>query len=291
MAKRIDITGQRFGMLTALEVVGKDNKNNYIWKFKCDCGNFVEYPIHKVRRKDPVKSCGCLNAKGKPKVDITGNKFNKLTVIKYSRTVGRRRTMWLCKCDCGQMVEVEGSHLKNGHTKSCGCLNREFIADLNFKNGLSGTKIYYVWYNMRNRCNRKDGREYSLYGGRGISVCDEWLGENGFVNFSNWAMTNGYSDNLSLDRIDNNKGYCPENCRWTDRYIQANNKRNNRFVKINGEVGTVANMARKYKINYWNLLHYSKGVKNYKYPDLRIEVADESEIQEYRKSESYRKEK
>lgn len=220
--------------------------------------------------------------------DLTGIRFNRLTVIKLLERTPRRRYIWLCRCDCGNETKVPTEHLKSGHTKSCGCWNNELIAKVNFKNGLYGTRLYYAWYNMCNRCNREDNCEYSDYGGRGITICEEWLGKNGFVNFSEWSMKNGYKENLTLDRIDNSKGYSPENCRWVNKYVQANNKRNNRFIKINGEVGTVANMARKYEVDYWNLMHYSKGGQNCKYPDLRIEVVSDAEIQEYRKSEGDR---
>lgn len=220
--------------------------------------------------------------------DLTGMKFNRLTVLRLLERTPRRRYVWLCKCDCGNDVKVTSEHLKSGHTKSCGCWNRERISKVNFKNGLYGTKLYYAWYNMCNRCNRKNNCGYSDYGGRGIKVCNEWLGESGFVNFANWALSNGYEEGLTLDRIDNDKGYIPQNCRWVDRFVQANNKRNNHYIKINGEVGTVANMARKYDVDYWNLLHYSTGGENCKYPDLIIEVANDAEINEYRKGKGNR---
>ncbi|WP_140398241.1 hypothetical protein [Blautia sp. An249] len=280
-----DITGQKFNMLTALEFVEMESKIGAIWKFKCDCGNIVDLPACRVATKNGTKSCGCLNKKNKPKIDLTGQKYGRLTVLKCEGTIGRRRMMWLCQCDCGKQVIVQGTHLRSGHTKSCGCLNAEKISSVNYKTGLCRTKLYYTYCNMCNRCNRENNSEYSDYGGRGITVCNEWIGVDGFLNFSNWALSNGYYDGLTLDRIDNDKGYSPDNCRWVDKFVQANNKRNNHFIKVNGEVGTVANIARKYNVDYWNLLHYSKGGQNCKYPDLRIEVADESEIQEYRKGQ------
>lgn len=221
--------------------------------------------------------------------DLTGMKFNRLTVVKLLERTTRRRYMWLCICDCGNEVKASSEHLKSNHTKSCGCLNKERISSVNYKNGLCKTKLYYSYYNMCNRCNREDNYEYSDYGGRGIKVCEEWQGKDGFINFANWSFDNGYDENLTLDRIDNSKGYCPDNCRWVDRFVQGNNKRNNRFIKINGEIGTVANMARKFDVDYWNLIHYSNGGKNCKYPNLRIEVASSAEIQEYCKSQGTRK--
>lgn len=205
--------------------------------------------------------------------DLTGKRFNRLTVIKLQERTDRRRYMWLCKCDCGNEIVVSSDHLKSNHTRSCGCWNKDRIKKLNYKNGLSNTKLHYAYHNMCNRCMRKNNYEYKHYGGRGVVICDEWLGKNGFLNFSNWALSNGYEEGLQIDRIDNNKGYSPDNCRWSNRIQQANNKRNNVYVSVNGEVDTVANMARKHNLNYWNLLHYAKGGKNCMYPHLRIEVA------------------
>jgi hypothetical protein len=117
---------------------------------------------------------------------------------------------------------------------------------------------------------------FKHYGARGIRVCDDWKNkENGFECFSKWAFDNGYKESLTLDRIDCNKGYCPENCRWVDAYVQANNKRKNWYLKINGEIDTVGNWARRLNISYWNLLHYAKGGKNMKYPDLEVESVNE----------------
>lgn len=220
--------------------------------------------------------------------DLTGIKFNRLTVIELAE-IRKRTTFWKCECDCGNTVIVSSDHLKTGHTKSCGCLNRERIKMQNYKNGLSNSKLHYAYYNMCNRCNRKDNYQYNSYGGRGIAVCEEWIGEKGFINFAEWALKNGYSEELTIDRIDNDKGYSPDNCRWVDKFVQANNKRNNRYVKVNGDIGTVSNMARKYGIDYWNLMHYAKGGQNCKYPNFRIEVTSDAEIQEYCKSQSDRK--
>ena len=207
-------------------------------------------------------------------IDITGKIFGKLTVIQLSEHIDRKY-YWECKCECGNITIVEGSKLKNGHTKSCGCIKKERISKVNYKNGLSKTKIAFTYRNMLNRCYRESNEMYYLYGARGITVCDEWLGENGFVNFCNWSMQNGYKKDLTIDRIDNKKGYSPDNCRWVDIYVQANNKTNNIFLKINGVIDTVGNHARRYNVSYWNLLHYAKGGRNTMYPELQIEAIDE----------------
>jgi hypothetical protein len=207
--------------------------------------------------------------------NLVGRKFGKLTVIEYIETDKRRNPIWLCKCECGGTTKTTTSHLKTGHTTSCGCLSKERISKVNYKNGLSASRLGRVYWNMYNRCYRENTKMYSNYGARGIKVCDEWLGENGFINFSEWAINNGYSERLTLDRIDNEKGYSPNNCRWVDTYVQANNKRNNLYVMVNGEIDTVSNMARKHNVNYWNLLHYAKGTRNMKYPHLEISAIGE----------------
>jgi len=214
--------------------------------------------------------------------DLTGQKFNRLTVLSYARTTGRRRTMWCCKCDCGNVVEVDATHLKDGHTKSCGCYSRERIENLNKKTGKTNTRIHYVYLNMVNRCTRLNNHEYELYGGRGIKVCDEWLGEHGFENFYKWAMESGYKPDAkrgecTLDRKDVNGNYEPSNCRWVDQITQCNNRRITRRVIVNGVEDTVANLARIHNINYFTLLHYSKGFPNVKHPELNIEVISHEE--------------
>ena len=205
--------------------------------------------------------------------DLSGKPFGKLVAIKFAGQKGRRRTIWECKCDCGAVAFVDAVHLKNGHTTSCGCLKKQTSKYINYKNGLSNSRLGRAYRNMINRCYRTENYQYHLYGGRGISVCDEWKNkEDGFVNFCNWALSNGYSEDLTLDRIDNNGNYEPSNCRWVDIFVQANNKRNTHRLKINGEIDTVANWSRRLNVSYWNLLHYSKGGKNCKYPELQIEV-------------------
>lgn len=205
--------------------------------------------------------------------DLSGRKFNLLTVLEFVE-MRKRTPYWKCRCDCGNETIVAADHLKSNHTRSCGCWSKSRMPKLNYKHGLSKTKLYYAYRNMLNRCNRDSNDMYRLYGARGITVCNDWLGENGFCNFSEWALNNGYKEGLQIDRINNDVGYSPSNCRWVDRLQQANNKRNNVLVMVNGEVGTVGNMARKHGIDYWNLLHYAKGGKNCMYPDLEIEVVN-----------------
>lgn len=186
--------------------------------------------------------------------DLTNQKFGKLTVVSFNSHCNRRRTYWNCICECGKEVVVETAHLSSGHTKSCGCITIERIKNLNYINGLSTSRIARIYWNMINRCYKKNIKIYKYYGGRGIKVCDEWLQKNkGFENFCNWSKLNGYKDDLTLDRINNNGNYEPNNCRFVDIIVQANNKRNNVFVKVENDIGTIAQMSRKFNINYGTL--------------------------------------
>lgn len=145
---------------------------------------------------------------------------------------------------------MPGYELRSGNTKSCGCYGREVLLKSSIKHGAFGTQLYRAYSNMKTRCYNPHYYLYRHYGGKGITVCDEWLGENGFINFSNWSKANGYKDGLSIDRIDNSLGYSPDNCRWSDMQTQQNNRTNNRMITSNGETHTMAEWARISGIRY-----------------------------------------
>ena len=179
--------------------------------------------------------------------DLTGQKFNRLTVIQYLS-----KSKWQCKCDCGNIVEVQGGHLKNGHTKSCGCYNNECrssrMIQQHFIHGKSNTKIYKVLKEIKYRCYSKNHRLYKYYGARGIVVCDEW--KRDFEAFYNWAMDNGYKEGLTIDRIDANGNYEPSNCRWITNEEQQRNKRSNRYITCKGETKLLIDWCRELNLNY-----------------------------------------
>lgn len=155
-------------------------------------------------------------------LNLVGQRFTRLLVIEEC---GRRNTfkLWRCICDCGKEVFVTTGHLRNGDTKSCGCFNRAQQKELHTKHGMSKTRLHGIWLNMRKRCYDETNNRFYRYGGRGITVCDDWKGS--FENFRDWAISNGYSEGKSLDRIDNDGNYCPENCTWSDAKTQARNRR------------------------------------------------------------------
>ena len=172
-------------------------------------------------------------------IDLTGQKFGRLTVVEFDR-LQNHKTYWKCACDCGLTVIATGNNLRNGNTKSCGCLHREMVRELGKSHTKHGeghgnyTRLYSIWCGMRQRCNRKTHHAYSLYGGKGVKVCEEW---SDYLTFKEWALANGYADNLSIDRIDSNGNYCPENCRWltpSENTARANKNHTTRRV-IRGE--------------------------------------------------------
>lgn len=180
-------------------------------------------------------------------IDITRKKYGRLTVL--CRYGNEKPVKWLCKCECGNECIVYGDNLKRGHTKSCGCIEKERPSHT--KHGKSGSRIHVIWVSMKGRCYNPNNAEYETYGGRGIAVCDEWL--NSFEAFYEWTVASGYADDLSIDRKDVNGNYEPSNCRWATQKEQQNNRRNNRYITYNGETHTMAEWARILNINYGTL--------------------------------------
>ena len=163
-------------------------------------------------------------------IDITGQKFNKLTVIGIA---SRNPLYWRCKCECGNEINVRTSNLKRGLVKSCGCIHHRGNPIHNYSN----TRLYRIRAKMIRRCFVKEDPAYPNYGGRGISMCADW--KNSVSSFVEWALANGYSDSLTIDRIDNDGDYTPENCRWVDSKTQSNNRRSNINITIGGETKTL----------------------------------------------------
>lgn len=184
--------------------------------------------------------------------DLTGMKFGKLTVVSIDEKATSRHYKWICKCECGNTVSVFGTNLNQGISQSCGCNSSRTRAyklkDINTKHGMSRTRIYHIYHGILIRCTKPNSQNYKHYGGRGITMCDEWA--NSFESFVSWANSNGYNEELTLERIDNNKGYSPDNCKWIPQSEQPLNRRNNIYATINGETKTVKEWAEISGINY-----------------------------------------
>jgi hypothetical protein len=174
-------------------------------------------------------------------IDLTGMKFHFLTV--KSRNMNYKgKTMWNCVCDCGTETIVDSRNLKFGKVKSCGCLRDRKLSAMRKTHGMSdNNRLYSIWCGMKHRCYNKNSKTYNRYGDRGISVCPAW---HDFLVFYAWAMSHGYADNLSIDRIDNNGNYEPSNCRWATSEVQNNNKSNTREITVNGITRKVSEWSK-----------------------------------------------
>lgn len=178
-------------------------------------------------------------------IDITGKKFNRLTVVEISHR-HNSEIYWKCKCDCGTFTTVSSKGIRYGKTKSCGCFHREQVSKRTTTHGMTGTQEYIAWYNIKARCYNKNHVSYANYGGRGIVICDRWL--ESFQNFFD-DMGLKPSKAYTIERLDNSEPYSPENCKWATYTEQANNKRNNHLVTIGNETKTTGQWAKVFNIS------------------------------------------
>lgn len=181
---------------------------------------------------------------------MIGERFGRLTVIAFDHKDKHGHTVCLCKCDCGNEKEVTKNNLTSGNSKSCGCLHKEQLVERLKTHGETGSRLYWIWHGMKARCSNPNDARFADYGGRGIKVCDAW---NKFDAFREWAMSNGYAEDLTIDRIDNNGNYEPGNVRWATSKEQQNNKRTNFVVTYNGETHTLKQWSEILGINYFTL--------------------------------------
>ena len=173
--------------------------------------------------------------------DITGQKFGRLTAVKYVGPGPNGKSIFQFRCDCGELLITAGRYVKLGKTRSCGCLQKELTVIRSTTHGKCYSREYYSWQHLKDRCYNKNNKDYKNYGGRGVTVCDRWL--ETFENF--FADMGRCPEGFSLDRENNDKGYGPDNCRWADKFTQGNNTRRNKFIVYDGERLTCAQWSRR----------------------------------------------
>ena len=182
-------------------------------------------------------------------IDLTGQRFGKLKVIKFHSLDYRNRALWKCKCDCGNFHVVAGTLLRGGSVRSCGCSKIESTIKRNTTHGLSKHPIYNIWIHIKRRCYNENYPDYKDYGGRGITICDEWIHD--FKAFYDWSISHGWKRGLSIDRIDNNGIYEPANCRWTTIEVQANNTRRIHAITYMGKTQSMMDWCKELDLDYY----------------------------------------
>ena len=185
-----------------------------------------------------------------------GDKVHRFTINSFYRDPKNSKWRVKCTCECGVERDVLLYSLASGNTKSCGCYNRDLTIERNYVHGerprdLDRPRLYDCWLGIHKRCENKNTKGYEDYGGRGIRVCTEW---SEYINFKDWALNNGYTDSLTIDRVDVNGDYSPSNCRWVTKVEQARNKRNCHYITINGVTKTLSEWSRIYNISRGTIL-------------------------------------
>lgn len=237
-----NLVGQRFTYLTVVDgpVANADGKHRS-WTCKCVCG-----AVRNVREdallSGKTKSCGCWSREYHTKEIAAGTKFGRLVVMSKADSPDGKSVYWNCKCECGNTCILSGTSLRTGNTKSCGCVKKQWIGNESRTHGMSRTRLYKEWAAIKKRCSpNATEKDRAYYSDLGIGYCEEW---EHFEPFKEWALSHGYSDELTIDRIDGSKGYSPENCRWVSTYDQNRNKSNNIWVDYNGKRLCLADAAK-----------------------------------------------
>lgn len=254
MGRFKDLTGMRFGRLAVVESVGQNKNKNYLWRCRCDCGNEIITSGGNLT-SGKVKSCGCLQKDivSAARFDnLVGKKFGRLTVLELVGKEGYNY-IWKCQCECGDFKFVKSNDLRSGHIASCGCLRRELSIKRFTSHGLSKDRIFTVWVSIKARCLNCNSKAFKRYGGRGITMYPAWA--NDFQAFYDYVskLPHFGEEGYTLDRINNDGNYEPDNIRWATVKKQARNRCSNRIVEYQGVRMTLAEAAEKSGINYGTL--------------------------------------
>jgi hypothetical protein len=248
----MDILGRRFGLLEVVGYAGfvkanpdnKDKHKQHYWYCLCDCGRLC-IKKEKLLLSKRSRSCGCLLKiiKHMHIKNMSGKQFGRLVVGNISHKDKRGNWHWNCKCECGNLCIINGASLRSGFTQSCGCYKKDAQYSTFLQHGVANTKLAAVRTHMLQRCYNIKNKSYHNYGGRGITVCEAW--RTNPISFYDWAFSSGYKVGLSLDRINNDGNYEPDNCRWVGRKEQSNNTRANHYITYKGETKTIANWTEE----------------------------------------------
>lgn len=268
-----DLTGQKFGRLTVIRENGRTDAKRklVVWLCKCDCGNYVNRTAKSLTTS---KNSGCDNCKF-IREDLTGKKYGKITVVSMKGSENGT-LIWNCVCECGKEMQISTGRLNYGKVNSCGCEKRKITIERNTTHGKRNTRLYKIWIGMKKRCYNPNSKPYRNYGSRGISICQEWLDD--FLNFYNWSIDNGYSDDLSIDRIDVNGNYEPSNCRWVPDKEQVRNQRRTIYFNLFG---------MKKPLSEWCEYAEIKNARAYQRYKNGNNPFDESEIRKIREKLEY----
>ena len=247
---REDLLGRRFNRLVAIAPPKPGDKRSH-WLCQCDCGNTCSVPRSALLSGN-TKSCGCYSTDVHTVHMNAGERYGQLTIIGPADTPPNRHgQFWLCRCDCGEVLAAHGVEIRRGIKTSCKKCGRKRTTEKNKTHGMTDTRLYKEWANIKTRCNGS-GDQSKNYHARGITYCNEW---ERFEPFMEWAQANGYRDDLTIDRIDVNGDYCPENCRWVTQLEQCANTRRNVMVTYKGKQMCFAAAAREAGINIGTARH------------------------------------
>lgn len=254
LAKSIsnELTNKQFNNILVLER-DLSKKNTSYYFCKClKCGKIISKSKHSIIHGTNY-SCGCL---GYLDSDLKGKTFGPVKVLDFYKITPHKEKMWKCQCECGNICYKTSNQLTKGYALHCLECGHKITSLKTSKPKKHSQKLYECWINMKTRVTNKKQDTHNRYINRNIKMCDEWLKD--YYIFEKWALENGYKDNLTIDRIDNNGNYCPENCRWVDRTIQANNRRTNVRLEYNNETKTMMEWSRELNIPYYYLQKFHK---------------------------------